>query len=256
MSKKNKTRQKEIEMLSKVQLPVWADIYMNGNKTKYRISDYGSIWDSELNRAVPTYFNSDGYVTVSLKYENKWHILSLHRLVAIAFIPNPLNKPEVNHIDGDKTHNNASNLEWVTHQENMVHANATGLRSHFRGSENPNSKYPVQQIRYACQLIANRWRLVDAAKESQLPVSVVKNIAEGRQWREIANEFNVPIKARINIVDLKTNDAITIHKFIQELGLPNASLESYEIAIIVNGKKYKVQRSIASRGLIYFTRDQ
>ena len=254
MSKKNK--KKKIEILSKVQLPMWADIYINGNKTKYRISDYGSIWDIELNKHVPTYFNSDGYITVSLKYENKWHILSLHRLVAIAFIPNPLNKPEVNHIDGNKTHNNANNLEWVTHQENMIHANATGLRSHLHGIENPNNKYPVEQIRYACQLIANRWRLVDDAKESQLPISVVKNIAQGRQWREIANEFNVPFKARINIVDLKTNEAITLRRFIYELGLPNASLESYEIAITVDGKKYKVQRSMISRGLIYLARDQ
>ena len=55
MSKKNKKQ--KIEILSKVQLPMWADIYINGNKTKYRISDYGSIWDIELNKNVPTYFN-------------------------------------------------------------------------------------------------------------------------------------------------------------------------------------------------------
>lgn len=65
--------------------------------------------------------NSDGYQAVKLCSDEKVSLISVHRLVAMAFIPNPENKPEVNHIDGDKKNNHVDNLEWCTRSENMVH---------------------------------------------------------------------------------------------------------------------------------------
>jgi hypothetical protein len=62
------------------------------------------------------------YITVDLNIENKCRSVNLHRLVAIAFVPNPDNKPQVNHINSIKTDNNASNLEWVTARENSSHS--------------------------------------------------------------------------------------------------------------------------------------
>lgn len=63
-----------------------------------------------------------GYYEVCLWRENKSKNFKLHRLVATAFIPNPENKPEVNHKDGDKSNNCVNNLEWVTSKENITHA--------------------------------------------------------------------------------------------------------------------------------------
>lgn len=80
----------------------------------------GSAVDSGY-RAVELYSDSG---------ESSQHLI--HRLVASAFLPNPYNKPTVNHIDGVKWHNELSNLEWATSAEQHAHAFATGLRTHER----------------------------------------------------------------------------------------------------------------------------
>ena len=70
---------------------------------------------------------STGYARVGLHKEGQKKMLLVHRLVAIAFIPNQENKTEVNHIDGNKLNNHCSNLEWCTQAENLKHARDTGL---------------------------------------------------------------------------------------------------------------------------------
>ncbi len=69
-----------------------------------------------------------GYYMCNLYKNNQQTTKYVHRLVAEAFVSNPENKPEVNHIDGDKTNNHFSNLEWVTSSENSFHAVNSGLR--------------------------------------------------------------------------------------------------------------------------------
>ena len=71
----------------------------------------------------------NGYEMVMLCRNYKTFNASVHRLVAQAFIPNPKNKPHINHIDGNKANNNIENLEWCTPSENMMHAYRTGLKT-------------------------------------------------------------------------------------------------------------------------------
>lgn len=70
---------------------------------------------------------TNGYMNVNMYMDNKHSNALVHRLVAIAFVPNPDNKPQVNHIDGNKLNNVAENLEWVTPKENIAHARKNGL---------------------------------------------------------------------------------------------------------------------------------
>lgn len=95
---------------------------------KYEVSDLGEIRAIKTKRIRKQSINTrTGYNKVSTWIDDKTCTLVVHREVASLFVPNPLNKSEVNHIDGNKQNNQASNLEWVTPQENMIHAYATGL---------------------------------------------------------------------------------------------------------------------------------
>ena len=93
---------------------------------KYAISNLG-IFKNVRTYNLLTQRVVNGYLTISTFINNKKQTLRIHRLVAMYFVPNPQNKPYVNHIDGNKLNNNANNLEWVTAQENNLHARKLGL---------------------------------------------------------------------------------------------------------------------------------
>lgn len=84
---------------------------------------------------------SKKYADIHLWKNSKYVSTHVHRLVALAFIPNPENKPEVNHMDGNRLNNNVNNLEWVTKQENMEHAIRLGLMPDQKGVNNNNYKH-------------------------------------------------------------------------------------------------------------------
>ena len=88
-----------------------------------------------------------GYLGTNL-YNHSSHAVRVHQLVAEAFIPNPENKPCVNHIDGNKQNNCVENLEWVTYSENTLHAHRNNLIKTKKGSEVYNAKLTDEQVRY------------------------------------------------------------------------------------------------------------
>ena len=97
--------------------------------SNYEVSSLGRVRNIKTGRILKLFVRNDGYHHVGLYLNGKQKYQLIHRLVAITFIPNPENKREVNHIDGDKTNNRVSNLEWSTRSENVSHAFRTGLNS-------------------------------------------------------------------------------------------------------------------------------
>lgn len=107
----------------------WRDIAESPDL--YQVSNLGNIRRKGCNLcAHPLRVRSQpqGYRQVSIYLPNKkQRSRMIHRLIAIAFIPNPENKPTVNHLDGNKENNAIANLEWATYSENTIHAYRTGL---------------------------------------------------------------------------------------------------------------------------------
>ena len=138
---------------------VWKDIdFIDGFEGLYQVSNLGRV--KSLGRIV-LYPNScynktnkgvyrperilkhktKRYAGITISNGKNKKYQNIHRLVALAFIPNPNNKPCVNHIDGDKQNNCVSNLEWNNWDENIKHAWETGLTNKIYGKSNHSYKH-------------------------------------------------------------------------------------------------------------------
>lgn len=103
----------------------------------YTIDSKGNVFSKRKNKYLKPTVNKYGYCKVTLQKNKYKKIFSVHRLVAQAFIPNPQNKPQVNHIDSNRQNNNINNLEWVTSKENTQHTVKT---NRFENMAKVNSK--------------------------------------------------------------------------------------------------------------------
>jgi hypothetical protein len=120
-------------------METWRDI--TGFEGRYQVSTCGNVRslfsaDSHRIGRIRKPNMCVGYHRMGLRLNGKMRHLKVHRLVAVAFIPNPMNKPFVNHINGIRTDNRVENLEWCTHAENIEHAWRTGLA---KPHHSPNS---------------------------------------------------------------------------------------------------------------------
>lgn len=94
---------------------------------QYEISIEGKVRNKQSKQLKKPSVSKRGYPVVSLQKDHKQYLKTVHILLARTFLPNPDDKPMINHIDGDKTNYSIDNLEWVTSQENTIHAVKTGL---------------------------------------------------------------------------------------------------------------------------------
>lgn len=146
---------------------IWKDI--KDYEGYYQISNLGNVRSIERtvkrithsvkisSKLLKLRKTSNDYFNIQLCKDSGCKSKLIHRLVAEAFIPNPENKPEVNHKDGNKANNNVLNLEWNTSKENSQHSYDSGLSIGISGINNKNSKSIIQldmtgntQNKFAC----------------------------------------------------------------------------------------------------------
>lgn len=125
---------------------IWKETEVQG----YFISNLGNL-KGRSNKNVKQQIGKTGYYVYALYPNGRkggCKCVKIHRLVAKAFIPNPENKPQVNHIDGNKLNNRWDNLEWCSNQENTIHAWKNGLCKNKKGEDNPVAKLTNEQAEW------------------------------------------------------------------------------------------------------------
>lgn len=126
---------------------IWKDVL--GCETMFAVSNKGRLYGKRSGKVL-SQTDAGGYLGHSTKIggrDGQSVRLRTHRIVAEAFLDNPDCKPQVNHIDGNKHNNCASNLEWVTGSENMKHAHSIGLIN-VQGVQNPAASLTTKDLEY------------------------------------------------------------------------------------------------------------
>ena len=142
----------------------WVDIPFDYD---YKITMFGHVRNINTGNVIKHFTNRSGYKYCTLSKGGRKRNITMHRLIASTFIPNPHNKPFINHINCNKTDNRIENLEWCTPKENAIHARQNGLtvdppsQSGKFGKLNKASK-PVRQL----DLNGNTVRDYDCARQA------------------------------------------------------------------------------------------
>ena len=186
--------------MTNIQEEIWKDIA--DYEGLYQVSNLGRVkslpWAQK--HQTGTYFTKrtrfikisigtgfNGYSCVALTKNSIQKGYFMHRVIAKAFIPNPENKPMINHINGVKTDNRIENLEWVTRSENTIHAFATGLNKPKFGVDNFNTKLSeeqVHEIRLRYSLGESTYKIFNS-DDYKISYTNVKDIVARRIWKHI-----------------------------------------------------------------------
>jgi hypothetical protein len=148
----------------------------------YEVSPTGLIRNKTTKKVRKHRVEKLGYCSVDLWNHNCMKRLKVHRMVAMAYLSNPDNKPQVNHKDGNKENNSVDNLEWCTAKENSAHAYKKGLSVSVKGERHGRVKLTDLEayfIRYGG--LSNN----EAAKEFGVSPRLVRAIKAGHLWKHL-----------------------------------------------------------------------
>lgn len=148
------------------------------NLEHYFIDRNGKIFSTVRGSAkeLKTRTNKRGYVDIKLKGKT----YKVHRLVALAYIPNPKNLPQVNHLDGNKSNNKVTNLEWADNQQNQLHAWGTGLQPVRHASNIALTQEIADEIRK--EYLETEIGTAELSRKHEVSKTTIKDILNGKYY--------------------------------------------------------------------------
>lgn len=203
------TKKRKEKIGNRDEIEMWTRLIFRGMKTNYLISTCGRLKrikkTKNSRRYVTRYINRDNYLQVEIRINGKCYLPSVHRLVALTFIPIPSryldlgyseNDLVVNHINGLTFDPYVGNLEWCTPSENAIHAYENNLRTPKYGEKHPNSVLKKKVVKRICKLLEKGVKNVKVAEITGVPVTLVNQIKSGSIWRHVSKDYDIKIKRR------------------------------------------------------------
>lgn len=217
-----------------------APLILKDKESPYGITCNGEILNTVTCKRIKQRTNNSGYNVVDLYQDHNKTTYLVHKLVAQTYIPNINNLPTVNHIDGDKSNNSVTNLEWASYSQNNQHAYDTGLHKPLFGESASSNKYKEETIRSICTELESGKQPLEVANLLNLPVSLVRSIKSKVSWVDISNQYHIPNtrfympeELRNRIKQLQEN-GMTIREICNEIGWNQDSIHYKRIKRAIN----------------------
>lgn len=241
---------------------LWKPVLFDTMNTGYEVSSLGNVKSIKFTKKgkrkekiLQPIKLPNGYLVVTLCVNGTCYRRYIHRLVATAFISNPDNKPEVNHINGEKTKNDVSNLEWVTSSENKLHAYNTNLQKN--GENNIHAHYTEKQIRDVCKYIEeNELTPTEIFEKTGVKQGVIADIRNYGSWTHISKDYDfsmyTPKQKKYTAIQYKRiremwNKNASVREISDDTGIPYKSVWYLCKKIQIENSKIKAQRSGKTR---------
>lgn len=223
------------------------------NGDNYEVSPLGIVRHTKSGRINKGSVNKDGYVYLTLTLRGKCKKQYLHRILALAFIPNPDNKPMVNHKDAVKSNNSLDNLEWATAFDNNTHAIKNNLSKKAIGSANGKTKLTEEDVAAIKQLIIEGKSNTYIGKLFNVSPTTVSGIKTGTSWGHVSvdgfspasNSKSVVLGRKNKRAKLTEEDVISIRKFYSKGSISQKELATMfgtsvsGIGHIINRRSWK-----------------
>ena len=155
---------------------VWKDIA--GFEGQYKVSNKGRVWSEKSQKYLKVKKTNSGYLQVRLRDKQTNKMVYVHRLVGIAFCPNPKGLKEINHLDENKENNAATNIQWCTHLENTRYG-TRNIRVSMKKTNNILVSFPVDQYTKDGKFVRSYPSIAEAARQTGILCGEISRATRG-----------------------------------------------------------------------------